>query len=61
MAWFEIADCKDGMTMLSPRVRLGDELTGDARETGVMGRGGVEEEGDEGVASEFLDLALPLL
>ena len=47
--------------MLSLRVRVGDELTGDTLEMGVMGRGGEAEGVDVVVASEFLDLALPLL
>ena len=44
-----MADCRDGKTMLSPLGRVPCEV-------GVIGRD--EEVG--GVASEFLDLALPL-
>ncbi len=56
-----IADCRDGNIILSPRVRLGEEIEGAVREMGVSGRGGVEEGEDELVASEFRDLAFPLL
>lgn len=61
IGWLVIADCSDGRTMLSPRVRVGEELAADCRLMGVMGRGGDDEDVEEAVASEFLDLAFPLL
>ena len=48
-----MAECSEGKTMLSVRVRVGE------LETGVIGRGGDEPADD--VASEFRDLAFPLL
>jgi len=61
IGWFVIADWSDGNTMLSPRVRLGEEGAAEFREIGVMGRGGDVEDADEAVESEVLDLAFPLL
>ena len=59
--WFVMADCRDGKMIPSPRARFDEETVGDVREMGVSGRGGVEEEDEELVASEFRDLAFPLL